>query len=100
MATTSNSEAPYLFPKSLLSLFVAAYAWQTYGFWRGFAVYIALYILLAVLGWTSLVRGWSFRQLVAARVTLIILSMVALGLSAMETCSADMSECRRVFWPN
>lgn len=92
---STEDEAPYLFPKLFLALIPASYAWQVYGWGTGLWVYLVTLVLLMALSWTFIVADWPFRWLVRARVALIILSIVAIGVSAMETCNLD--SCRRVF---
>jgi hypothetical protein len=94
---TDDDEAPYLFPKFLLSAIPASYAWQVYGWGTGLVVYLVTFALLVGLSWTFIVTEWPLKWLVRARVALIVLSMIAVGVSAMETCSTDLSVCHRVF---
>jgi hypothetical protein len=84
---------PRLFATSFLGLIPAAYAWQVHGFASGAVVYLFVCLLIIALGWTFALRDWSFRWLIVARVTLILLSMVAIGISAMEICESPTLTC-------
>jgi hypothetical protein len=95
-----ENQAPYLFPKFLLSLIPASFAWQIYGFWPGLAVYVTIDALLVALGYMYLFWDWPFHWLVRARTTLILLSTTAISLSAIQTCAPNLSDCRWVLWSN
>ena len=94
------NDAPYFYPKKFLALLPAVYAWQVYGWKVALSVYVLAIVLLAFLSWLYYAREWSARQLIWARTALLLLSMAAVGVSAMEMCNADGSACHRVFWPN
>jgi hypothetical protein len=94
---TATEGSPYFFPKLFLALLPAVYAWQVHGWVTALCLFMLVLILLALLGWTFIVREWSLRKLVWARTALILLSMAAVGVSAMEACNADGSTCHRVF---
>lgn len=97
MAVTE--ETPYLFPNLLLAILPGGYAWQIYGWRMGLGVYFLTYLLLTVLGWVCFYRTWSYRQFVTARVILLVLAVVTIGISAMEICDYQSSACHRVLWP-
>jgi hypothetical protein len=82
-------DLPYLYPKFILAALPAAYAWQVYGSITGVAVYVIVDVLLVALGWVSLLRDWSFRRLVWTRTSLLILSLILIGLSAAESCDSN-----------
>ena len=96
------AEQQYLFPKSVFALMPGGYVWQIYGFWRGAAAFIVIYVLLVALGHWGLHRDWSRRRFARTRIALIAASMLAIGLSAAETCrisSSGKPECWPIYWP-
>jgi len=66
----------------LYPLIPAVYAWQVYGFWIGASVFMAVALLLITLTCFNMNRGW-------VRLFVLILSCVAIGLSAAQTCDAN-----------
>ena len=98
MSVESTTKEPtYFYPKKFLALLPALYAWQIYDWKLALATFVAVLLLLSLVGWLYYAHEWSDRRLIWARVTIIVLSLAAVGTSAVETCSADGSECRRVF---
>jgi|HubBroStandDraft_3_1064219.scaffolds.fasta_scaffold08591_3 hypothetical protein len=101
---TPHSKHPTKTPRALLtvsSFFLPAipaiYAWQVYGWGIGIAVFVVMAALLSALAWTFFLRGWPLRWLLSLRIALIIVSMFAIGISAMEQCNLEMTACHRIF---
>jgi hypothetical protein len=91
-------EENHLFSAPFVALVPGLYAWQVYGRIASAAVYVIVIGLLTALTWALLFRGWSFRWIVGARLFVILVAMAAIGLSAMEVCNLELTECHRVFW--
>ena len=81
----------------LLSAMPAAYAWQVYGWKIGVAVFLVVAALMSAMAWTFVLRHWSLRWLLRCRIGLIVVSMIAIGVSAAEECNLEMTACHRVF---
>jgi hypothetical protein len=92
-------EEKHLFSAALVALMPGLYAWQIYGWIAGAVVYVIVIGLLTALTWALLFRDWSFRWIVGARLFVILIAMAAIGLSAMENCNLELTECHRAFWP-
>jgi hypothetical protein len=83
-----------------LSAIPGVYAWQIYGWKTGLAVFVIIFVLLSVLAGTFLLRGWPLRWLLRLRIVLVVLTMIAIGLSAAERCNFEMTSCHRLFRPH
>jgi hypothetical protein len=69
----------------------ALYAWQIYGLWIGVSVFVAMWLLLVTLASFILIKAGPrvLTRLRWMRWSVLILSMVVIGLSAAETCNAN-----------
>ena len=83
-----------------LSAVPSAYAWQVYGWKIGLGTFVVVAALMSATEWTFLLRGWPLQWLARARVGLIIVAMIAIGISSAELCNFEMTICRRILWPN
>lgn len=86
-----------MFATFILALLPAVYAWQLYDLVIGIVAFFVVAVLQSILSRIFLARFWPLRWIMPAKVVLTILLMVALGLSAAETCNQVTSECTRVF---
>ena len=94
---TNTSRALLTASNFFLPAIPAIYAWQVYGWGIGITVFVVMAALLSALALTFFLRGWPLRWLLSLRIGLIIVSMFAIGLSAMEQCNLDMTACHRIF---
>jgi len=94
---TNTSRALLTAPNFFLPAIPAIYAWQVYGWGIGIAVFVVMAALLSALAWTFFLCGWPLRWLLRLRIGLIIMSMLAIGISAAEQCNLEMTACHRVF---
>jgi len=91
-----DDDLPRFVPNYIPPLLPALYAWQVHGWPIAAGVYVVMFIALVALGWTFLLRGWSFRWLKRARLVLILSAILAVAASAMEICTTA-GHCERVF---
>lgn len=79
-----------------LAFIPALYAWQLYDWGIGAGAYAVVVLLLAAASWTFILKGWPLKRLGSVRTTIIIVSMIAIGISAAERCDIG-GKCARVF---
>jgi hypothetical protein len=91
-----GNDLPRFLPNYIPPLLPALYAWQVHGWLIAGAVYVVMFLALVGIGWTFLLRGWSFKWLKRARIALILTGMLAVAASGMEICT-DAGRCERVF---
>jgi hypothetical protein len=102
----------------LYPLIPALYAWQVHGLWIGVSVYVILWLLYVILAHVIIITKFgklddytnsdigleaatlrTFRWLRLMRWSVLVLSMVAIGLSTAQTCDANFV-CQPLWSPH
>ncbi len=94
---TNTSRALLTAPNLFFPAILAIYAWHVYGWETGIAVFVVMAALLSALAWTFFLCGWPLRWLFRLRIGLVIVSMLAIGISAAEQCNFEGTACHRIF---
>ena len=68
----------------LLALFPTTYAWQIYGWLAGVVAYFIVAIVLYEVGVVAFLRRWSNRWLRNARGVIMIISIIVIGVRAID----------------
>jgi hypothetical protein len=81
---SGRDDLPRFVPNYFPPVLPALYALQVHGWGTGVSVYLGVFFTLVIIGWTFILSGWSFRWLARARIAVIAVSVIAVGISAME----------------